>query len=239
MPTVNYFFKSLGVTLCLAFPTLYILAVCLSIYATIGGDFSASQVFGFLALCMVYSRNSTHFNQSITGIAELNVCIKRTQNILLFGKGNEFHHTNIVSDIAVAVKTSQLTSRRMDSNTKHTVQVLQDISFSLKRGEILSIIGKVGSGKSTLLLSLLNEIEFSEGTVEMSGSCAFVPQEAWIVPCSVRENITYGKMWDGEWYDQVLNSLLSQCGYETVRRGRSHNSWGKRYYSEWRSKGTN
>ena len=41
------------------------------------------------------------------------------------------------------------------------VEVLKDISFSLKKGEVLSIIGSSGSGKTTLL-RCLNFLEFAE-----------------------------------------------------------------------------
>ncbi len=45
------------------------------------------------------------------------------------------------------------------------IEVLKDISFSLEKGEVLSIIGSSGSGKTTLL-RCLNFLEFAEnGTV--------------------------------------------------------------------------
>ena len=38
-------------------------------------------------------------------------------------------------------------------------------------------VGSVGSGKSSLLAALLGEMERKEGSVEISGRVAFVPQQ--------------------------------------------------------------
>lgn len=47
--------------------------------------------------------------------------------------------------------------------------VLKDISFSMKKGEVLSIIGPSGSGKTTLL-RCLNFLEFAEqGSIKVNG----------------------------------------------------------------------
>ena len=51
--------------------------------------------------------------------------------------------------------------------------VLKGISFSLEKGEVLSIIGSSGSGKTTLL-RCLNSLEFADiGTIEVAGSTLF------------------------------------------------------------------
>ena len=48
-------------------------------------------------------------------------------------------------------------------------EVLKGISFSLEKGEVLSIIGASGSGKTTLL-RCLNFLEFSEeGSILING----------------------------------------------------------------------
>ena len=52
-------------------------------------------------------------------------------------------------------------------------EVLRGISFSLEKGEVLSIIGSSGSGKTTLL-RCLNSLEFADsGTIEVAGSTLF------------------------------------------------------------------
>ena len=51
--------------------------------------------------------------------------------------------------------------------------VLNDISFSMEKGEVLSIIGSSGSGKTTLL-RCLNFLEFAEsGTIRVNGEVLF------------------------------------------------------------------
>lgn len=46
---------------------------------------------------------------------------------------------------------------------------LEDISFSLKAGRIMGLIGKNGAGKTTILKGILNLIPLNSGSVEMFG----------------------------------------------------------------------
>ncbi len=83
---------------------------------------------------------------------------------------------------------------------------LSDISFKLRRGGTLGIVGKTGSGKSTLLKQLLrqypiqSEAAFISGTpIErisletLTGWIAYVPQEHLLLSKSIRDNIALGK----------------------------------------------
>lgn len=54
--------------------------------------------------------------------------------------------------------------------TKHYPKFrLQDITFTLKWGRIMGLIGKNGAGKTTTLKSLLNLVHPDRGYVEMFG----------------------------------------------------------------------
>ncbi len=51
-------------------------------------------------------------------------------------------------------------------------QVLKDINFEVKKGEVLGIIGRNGSGKSTTLKLLSRILRPNEGTIEIDGKVA-------------------------------------------------------------------
>lgn len=51
----------------------------------------------------------------------------------------------------------------------HGIPLIRDISFSLKKGEILTIIGPNGAGKSTVLRSIAGQLPPLGGTVLLSG----------------------------------------------------------------------
>jgi zinc transport system ATP-binding protein len=69
-------------------------------------------------------------------------------------------------------------------------KILDNISFSLKKGVTLAIVGPNGAGKTTLLRALLNRVEYT-GRVEWNErlKIGYVPQSVSVsdVPISVRE----------------------------------------------------
>ena len=83
---------------------------------------------------------------------------------------------------------------------------LTDISFRLKKGETLGIIGPTGSGKSTVLQLLMRFYDPDEGDIRIDGRpVASIPPEElyslfgvalqndFLMADSIRENIDYGR----------------------------------------------
>ena len=59
--------------------------------------------------------------------------------------------------------------RTTNEEKKEAFYALKDLSFDLKKGQALGVIGKNGSGKSTLLNILSNIVRPSEGEVLVRG----------------------------------------------------------------------
>ena len=86
--------------------------------------------------------------------------------------------------------------------------VLSELNFKVLENECLAIVGSVGAGKSSLLSALLGDTYKVQGQVTLRGSLAYVPQTAWIMNASVKDNILFGCSFDESFYHQVLED----CG---------------------------
>lgn len=83
---------------------------------------------------------------------------------------------------------------------------LHDLDFSIKRNELVAVIGSVGSGKSSLLAALAGDMRRTQGDVILGAERAFCPQYAWIQNATVRDNIIFGKDMDKDWYKDVIRA---------------------------------
>jgi len=74
------------------------------------------------------------------------------------------------------------------------VEVLKDINFTLKKGEVLSIVGPSGSGKTTLLRLCAGLLDAEEGEIiNTFKNSAFAFQDARLLPWkNTIDNITLG-----------------------------------------------
>lgn len=84
--------------------------------------------------------------------------------------------------------------------------VLKDISFKLKKGETLGVVGASGSGKTTLVKLLARLYDVDEGSIciedqniqemtlsSLRKSIAYVSQDSYLFSGTLRENIKYGQ----------------------------------------------
>lgn len=101
---------------------------------------------------------------------------------------------------------------------------LENISFTIKKGETIGIIGGTGSGKSTLVSMLTRFYDATEGSIKLSGNelkdyslsslrkrIALVPQKAQLFTGTVRDNLKLGNNEAGD--DRLWKALeISEAG---------------------------
>lgn len=95
-------------------------------------------------------------------------------------------------------------SREKPEQTENKDFNLSNIDLHVRRGELLVIVGPVGSGKSTLLSSLVGETRREGGRMVLGSQHAYAPQNAWLKSASIQDNIVFGREWDAERYQEVL-----------------------------------
>ncbi|XP_032485649.1 multidrug resistance-associated protein 5 isoform X5 [Phocoena sinus] len=85
-------------------------------------------------------------------------------------------------------------------------RTLYNIDLEIEEGKLVGICGSVGSGKTSLISSILGQMSLLEGSIAVNGTFAYVAQQAWILNATLRDNILFGKEFDEERYNSVLNS---------------------------------
>ncbi|XP_054062411.1 ATP-binding cassette sub-family C member 5 isoform X5 [Rissa tridactyla] len=84
-------------------------------------------------------------------------------------------------------------------------RTLYNIDFEIEKGKLVGICGSVGSGKTSLISAILGQMTLLEGSIAVNGTFAYVAQQAWILNATLRDNILFGKEYDEERYNTVLN----------------------------------
>lgn len=121
---------------------------------------------------------------------------------------NEFLKTT--SDIKDGDKESILQGDITVENLSFTypetgIKAIENLSFTIKRGQTLAIIGKTGSGKSTLANLLLRMYDADQGRIYYDGTplqqikidtlrsqIGFVPQQVFLFSDTIANNIAFG-----------------------------------------------
>ena len=154
---------------------------------------------------------------------------------------NEF--LNIEPEIRnTTLKSSVITGDIEFKNVSFTyddtnIQAIKNISFNVKHGDTLAIIGKTGSGKSTILDLIGRLYDVNKGSIiinnteidkhnlsDLRNHIGYVPQDAFLFSDTIKNNIKFGKEHATD--DDVINAAKNaqvhkniikfNKGYDTV-----------------------
>ncbi|XP_059215146.1 canalicular multispecific organic anion transporter 1 isoform X2 [Centropristis striata] len=97
--------------------------------------------------------------------------------------------------------------------------LLKNVSLDVKPGRLVAVVGAVGSGKSSLMSALLGEMHSIKGFINIKGSLAFVPQQAWIQNATVRDNILFGASHEEQRFQEVIQACALAPDLELLPGG--------------------
>ena len=109
------------------------------------------------------------------------------------------------------------------------IEALKGISFSLKKGETLAILGKTGSGKSTVLDLIGRLYDINQGSITIDGkpidmlnlndlrnSIGYVPQDAFLFSDTIKNNIMFGK--ENATDEDVINAAKNADVHKNIKK---------------------
>ncbi|MEP3837050.1 MAG: ABC transporter ATP-binding protein [Algibacter sp.] len=143
-------------------------------------------------------------------------------------KNTVTQHSEITGDIVF----NKVSFTYSDTNIK----ALKEVSFSVKEGETLAILGKTGSGKSTILdlIGRLYDIDSGSITInnseinqlnlnDLRDSIGYVPQDAFLFSDSIKTNIKFGKQ-DATDNDVIEAAKNAQVHKNIIKFNKGYNT---------------
>lgn len=95
--------------------------------------------------------------------------------------------------------------------------VIKNISFSVRKGSVLMIVGPVGAGKTTLVKAIMGELRCDRGDIYISPTrISYCSQSPWLSNCTIRQNICgeggdFSQPKDMEWYHTVIQACALEA----------------------------
>nr|XP_006820924.1 PREDICTED: multidrug resistance-associated protein 4-like [Saccoglossus kowalevskii] len=191
----------------------------LFVISSLVGENSVDIKTVFLVMPLVLSIRlpmTYYYPQAITRLSQSYITVQRIQNLLLMDETASLCYWNHSHRCKRGMTVKSITCT-WDKSVD--IPTLKDISFNVRPGELLAVVGPVGSGKSSLLMALLNELQISNGGLEVMGSVAYASQQPWIFSASLRQNIIFGRRYDKKKYDKVIDLCDLERDIRTLSYG--------------------
>ena len=182
-------------------PTIICALIALSL--SINNVITIGELMAFLVLFGKISSPLSELPFIIIDAREMMISVKRIEELINLPKENSGSYC--LQDISKVKDIIRLDSIRFAYDSEDEAQVLDNISMTIHKGDVVAIVGNSGSGKSTLMKILcgfercrkgeyyLCDHSIEEWNIDSARSLiSYVPQDAYLFPGTIAENVAYG-----------------------------------------------
>ncbi len=185
----------------LVYAVAYFIAIGLGTYFVIHGDISAGSLVSYLVYVGTLYGPLIGLSNVLNVMNNIVIADQRFNEImnLIPNVKDEEHPKDIIKFNEISFINASFKYPFDD------FEVIKNISFSIKSGETIGIVGPTGSGKSTLIRQLLREFNLTSGEIKIDGNdikqykiedirnlVGYVPQNHILFRRSVDDNILIG-----------------------------------------------
>ncbi len=203
-------------------------ALALGVYLFRAGTISIGTVYLIFGYTTLLNRPVDQIVRQVEDLQKASASIGRIRTL--------FDVTSTIQDgDGTTIPSGPLAVNVQDISFSYSqdVPVLKHISFSLKGGEVLGLLGRTGSGKTTLTKLLVRLYDPTQGIIQLNGidlttmhlndlrrHVGVVTQDIQLFHATVRDNLTF---FDTSTPDEQIVQVLKELGlgnwYNTLPQG--------------------
>ncbi|KAK7478989.1 hypothetical protein BaRGS_00029750 [Batillaria attramentaria] len=190
---------------------------------SLGGLRAAPLYIGISYMFLVAYNGIGMVFEGVSKFVEFRVAALRIKKFLLLEELKKTTPAVTKSDLRPKPEDCRVTISNLIAKWNQELEqnTLEDVSASVKAGELLAVIGPVGAGKSSLLMAILGELPVLAGNIDVKGKIAYVSQQAWVFSGSLRQNILFGRKYEKARFDKVVKASAMHKDLEIMPLGDS------------------
>lgn len=187
---------------------IYILVALFGLIFLQMGQLNLASLTAFLTYTNEFSKPFSDLNGVLAELEKAKVALNSLQTSLKKLKLENLESTN--TKLTKEQATSELKAEHINFSYTAEREILHDVTFNLKAGQTLAIVGPSGSGKSTIINLLMQFYRPNSGLISYAGKAASsYPQALW------RENFAMVLQDSFIFYGTIRENLLFANGKAT------------------------
>jgi ATP-binding cassette subfamily B protein len=202
------------------------LALIAGAYFVTRGEMGIGTLYAFIAYVGMFIWPIRHMGRVLADLGKALVSLGRVEEIMSAPRESEEAAAD--GEVQVGPVRGEIAFEHL--NFKHTqdAEVLKDVSFTVRPGETLALLGPSGSGKSTLINLLLRLYEYGTGSIRLDGlelkdlprkhvrsQIGVIMQEPFLYSKSLRENIKLGRSSAQD--EEMIEAASSACIHDSIQ----------------------